>query len=86
MSVFKDLCGNFRLTFAKKSGIAKIGQILELLCFFSCFTVIFTKQSVSVFIMEYRFDNEFIFSHKLLLLLIEVVTMGAVFHYRSFLI
>lgn len=37
--------------------------------------------------MEYRFDNEFIFSHKLLLLLlIEVVTMGAVFYYRNFLI
>ena len=27
--------------------------------------LIFTKQSVSIFIMEYRFDNEFIFSHKL---------------------
>ena len=57
------------MTLAKKSGIAKISQILELLCFFSCFTVIFTKQSVSVFIMEYRFDNEFIFSHKPLLLM-----------------
>ena len=55
----------FRLTFAKKSGIAKIGQILEFLCFFSCLTVIFTKQSVSVFIMEYRSDNEFMFSQKL---------------------
>ena len=87
VSAFNDFCGNFRLTFAKKSGIAKISQILELLCFFSCFTVIFTKQSISIFIMEYRFDNEFIFSHKLLLLLlIEVVTMGAVFYYRNFLI
>lgn len=63
MLAFNDFCGNFRLTFAKKSGIAKISQILELLCFFSCFTVIFTKQSISIFIMEYRFDNEFIFSH-----------------------
>lgn len=69
MLAFNDLSGNFCLTLAKKSGIAKISQILELLCFFSCFTVIFTKQSVSVFIMEYRFDNEFIFSHKLLLLM-----------------
>jgi len=60
-----DLSGNFRLILAKKSGIAKISQILELLCFFSCFTVIFTKQSISIFIMEYRFDNEFIFSHNL---------------------
>ena len=77
MSAFNDFCGNFRLTFAKKSGIAKAGQILELLCFFSCLALIFTKQSVSIFIMEYRFDNEFIFSHKRLLLLIEVVvTMG----------
>ena len=42
-SAFNDLSGNFRLTLAKKSGIAKIGQIL----------------------MEYRFDNELIFSHKL---------------------
>ena len=86
MSAFNDFCGNFRLTFAKKSGIAKIGQILELLCFFSCLAVIFTKQSVSIFIMEYCFDNELIFSYKCLLLLIEVVTMGAVFYYRSFLI
>ena len=86
MLAFNDLSGNFRLTLAKKSGIAKIGQILELLCFLSCLAVIFTKQSVSIFIMEYRFDNEFIFSHKRLLLLIEVVTMGAAFHYRSFLI
>ena len=69
MLAFNDLSGNFCLTLVKKSGIAKISQILELLCFFSCFTVIFTKQSVSVFIMEYRFDNEFIFSHKLLLLM-----------------
>ena len=30
--------------------------------------------------------QDFIFSYKLLLLLIEVVTMGAVFYYRSFLI
>ena len=70
MLAFNDFSGNFRLTFAKKSGIAKIGQILELLCFFSCFTVIFTKQSISIFIMEYRFDNEFIFSYKLLLLVV----------------
>ena len=41
------------MTFAKKSGIAKIDQILELLCFFSRLTVIFTKQSVSVFIDVY---------------------------------
>lgn len=61
MLAFNDLGGNFRLTFAKKSGIAKIGQILELLCFFSRLTIILTKQSVSIFIMEYRFDNEFIF-------------------------
>ena len=53
VSVLNDLGGNFRLTFAKKSGIAKIGQILELLCFFSRLTVIFTKQSVSVFIDVY---------------------------------
>lgn len=53
------------MTFAKKSGIAKISQILELLCFFSCFTVIFTKQGISIFVMEYRFNHEFIFSHKL---------------------
>ena len=86
MLAFNDLSGNFRLTLAKKSGIAKISQILELLCFFSCLTVIFTKQSISIFIMEYRFDNEFIFSHKCLLLLTEVVTMSAVFYYRSFLI
>lgn len=86
MLAFNDLSGNFRLTLAKKSGIAKISQILERLCFFSCFTVIFTKQSISIFIMEYRFYNEFVFRHKLLLLLIEVVTMGAAFHYRSFLI
>mgnify|MGYP004528620051 CR=1 FL=1 len=65
MSAFNDLSGNLRLTLAKKSGIAKISQILELLCFFSCFTVIFTKQSISIFVMEYRFDNEFVFSHKL---------------------
>ena len=69
MLAFNDLSGNFRLTLAKKSGIAKISQILELLCFFSCFTVIFTKQSIFSFIMEYRFDNEFILSHKLLLLM-----------------
>ena len=74
------------MTLAKKSGIAKISQILELLCFFSWFTVIFTKQSISIFIMEYRFDNEFIFSHKCLLLLIEVVTMTRDAYYRSFLI
>ena len=60
-----DLSGNFRLILAKKSGIAKIGQILELLCFFSCFTVILTKQSISIFVMEYGFNHEFIFSHKL---------------------
>lgn len=65
MSAFNDLSGNLRLTLAKKSGIAKISQILELLCFFSCFTLIFTKQSISIFVMEYRFDNEFVFSHKL---------------------
>ena len=65
MSAFNDLSGNLRLTLAQKSGIAKISQILELLCFFSCFTVIFTKQSISIFVMEYRFDNEFVFSHKL---------------------
>ena len=65
VSAFNDLSGSFRLTFAKKSGIAKISQSLELLCFFSCFTVIFTKQSISIFVMEYRFDNEFVFSHKL---------------------
>ena len=52
------------MTFAKKSGIAKIGQILEFLCFFSCLTVIFTKQSVSIFVMEYRFNKEHIFSYK----------------------
>ena len=86
MLAFNDLSGNFRLTFAKKSGIAKISQILELLCFFSCFTVIFTKQSISICIMEYRFDNEFIFSHKCLLLLKEMVTMGRDVYYRSFLI
>ena len=65
MSAFNDLSGNLRLTLAKKSGIAKISQILEFLCFFSYFTVIFTKQSISIFVMEYRFDNEFVFSHKL---------------------
>ena len=65
VSAFNDLSGNLRLTLAKKSGIAKISQILELLCFFSCFTVIFTKQSISIFVMEYRFDNEFVFSYKL---------------------
>ena len=86
MLAFNDLSGNFRLTFAKKSGIAKISQILELLCFFSCFTVIFTKQSISICIMEYRFDNEFIFRHKCLLLLKEMVTMGRDVYYRSFLI
>ena len=75
------------MTIAKKSGIAKIGQILEFLCFLSCLTIILTKQSVSIFIMEYRFDNIFIFSHKSTpLVLTEVVTMGAAFHYRSFLI
>lgn len=62
--MLNDLGGNFRLTFSKKSGIAKIGQILEFLCFFSRLTVIFTKQSVSVFIMEYRSDNEFMLSYK----------------------
>lgn len=62
---FNDLSGNLRLILAKKSDIAKISQILELLCFFSRLTVILTKQSVSVFIMEYRFDNKFIFSRKL---------------------
>lgn len=70
MSALNDLSGNFCLTLAKKSGITKISQILELLCYFSCLTVIFTKQSVSIFIMEYRFDNELIFSYKCLLLLI----------------
>ena len=70
VSAFNDLGGNFRLTLAKKSGIAKIGQGLELLCFFSRLTVIFTKQSISIFIMEYRFDNELLFSNKCLLLLI----------------
>ena len=39
VSAFNDFCSNFRLTLAKKSDIAKISQILELLCFFSCFTV-----------------------------------------------
>ena len=70
VSAPNDLSGDFCLTLVKKSGITKISQILELLCFFSCLTVIFTKQSVSIFIMEYRFDNELLFSNKCLLLLI----------------
>ena len=70
VSALNDFSGSFRLTFAKKSGIAKISRILERLCFFSCLAVIFTKQSVSIFIMEYRFYNEFIFSYKLLLLIV----------------
>ena len=61
VSAFNDFCGNFRLTFAKKSGIAKISQIFEFLCFFSRLTIILAKQSVFIFIMEYRFDYEFIF-------------------------
>ena len=54
---FNDLSGNFRLTLAKKSGIAKISQILELLCFFSRLTVIFTKQSISIFIRRYHIET-----------------------------
>ena len=61
VSAFNDFCGNFCLTFAKKSGIAKISQINEFMCFFSRLTIILAKQSVSIFIMEYRFDYEFIF-------------------------
>ena len=85
VSVLNDLGGNFRLTFAKKSGIAKISQILEFLCFFSRLTIILAKQSVSIFIVKYCFDNEFIFRHKLLLL-IELATTGRDVYYRSFLI
>ena len=56
---------DFCLTFAEEFSIAKIGQIFELLSLFSCLTIILTKQSISIFVMEYGFNHEFIFSHKL---------------------